>query len=34
MAEKKGNDYEDAFEIVKMLFKTPGIDINALMASS
>ncbi|MGQ3887401.1 ankyrin repeat domain-containing protein [Legionella sp. CNM-1927-20] len=34
MAGKKGKEYEDAFEIVKMMLKTPSIDINALMATS
>ncbi|WP_419418418.1 ankyrin repeat domain-containing protein [Legionella sp. D16C41] len=34
LAGKKGKDHEEAFEIVNMLFKMPGININALMASS
>lgn len=34
LAGKKGQQYEDAFEIVQLLLKTPGIDINAVMAST
>ena len=34
LAQLKGKDYDEAFEIVQLLMKTPGIDINACMASS
>lgn len=34
LARNKKDKYEETFEIVQMLLKTPGIDINALMASS
>ncbi len=34
LAGRKGEEYDQAFEIVKMLFKTPAIDINATQASS
>ncbi|PWY54022.1 hypothetical protein DGG96_19155 [Legionella qingyii] len=34
LAGKKGEEYNDAFNIVKMLLKTPGIDINACTATS
>ncbi|STX51319.1 Ankyrin repeat protein [Legionella busanensis] len=34
IAGKKGKEYEEAFEIVKMLLKTPSININATMGST
>ncbi|MCW8400033.1 ankyrin repeat domain-containing protein [Legionella sp. PATHC038] len=34
LAGKKGEEYDEAFNIVKMLLKTPGIDINACTATS
>jgi ankyrin repeat protein len=34
LAKLKDKDYKEAFEIVQLLLKTPGIDINACMASS
>ncbi|WP_454782316.1 ankyrin repeat domain-containing protein [Legionella sp. WA2022007384] len=34
LAGKKGKEYDEAFNVVKMLLKTPGIDINACTATS
>ncbi|MDR3501586.1 MAG: ankyrin repeat domain-containing protein [Legionella sp.] len=34
LAGKKGSDYNNALKIVELLLKTPGININACMAST